>query len=422
MLKFIDVAPEDFSDETPLTSYGLDSLSASMLASALHPLLSITQVHLLSDLSLNDIIKKAKELQNQNAGLQPSRRNVSWTSENRTIIRLRGGRGTPLIIIHGGAGDVTPFTALLRHFCTPLWAIQPEEHTPMDSLASLVQLYYESIKKERPFGPYRLAGFSASSLITLNLGRLFESQGDELVQLTFIDHFPLLFASSAFTSTYEPSVISHIAQSSIKETINMVVEACKRESNVTRQIYGQELLAASSGNSAPAHVLAYYSMIQKITTLNCAYCFDLVSKISEWTALDTSKRLDILQTEITTMLQGLSAPITVYIAENGLTQTLSLPEEWHTLGTALIPAVHTIMVNSAHFDIFEQDFFAQHLQSTWLSSLWKDYQMPATFRNADQEDLTVLFSLLDSFAFDAIESTLRKAPIVGSDVSLYHNQ
>ena len=41
----------------------------------------------------------------------------------------------------------------------------------------------------------RIAGFSASSLVTLRLAGLFLENGDEIVQLTFVDHFPMLFAS-----------------------------------------------------------------------------------------------------------------------------------------------------------------------------------------------------------------------------------
>lgn len=45
----------------PLTSYGLDSLSASRLSSALKPVLPITQLQLLADITLQDLQDRLKE-------------------------------------------------------------------------------------------------------------------------------------------------------------------------------------------------------------------------------------------------------------------------------------------------------------------------------------------------------------------------
>ena len=46
---------EDVSVEVPLTSYGLDSLSAAALSFALRPLLAVSQVQLLADLAIKDL-------------------------------------------------------------------------------------------------------------------------------------------------------------------------------------------------------------------------------------------------------------------------------------------------------------------------------------------------------------------------------
>ncbi|KAH7925399.1 polyketide synthase [Leucogyrophana mollusca] len=58
VLQFLDVTPEDFSPEVPFTSYGLDSLSAGRLAYALKPHAVITQLQLLADISLNDLMER----------------------------------------------------------------------------------------------------------------------------------------------------------------------------------------------------------------------------------------------------------------------------------------------------------------------------------------------------------------------------
>lgn len=51
----LNMSGEEISPEVPLTAYGLDSLSASRLSLALRPLLTITQLQLLCDVSIRDI-------------------------------------------------------------------------------------------------------------------------------------------------------------------------------------------------------------------------------------------------------------------------------------------------------------------------------------------------------------------------------
>ncbi|KAI0358347.1 ketoacyl-synt-domain-containing protein, partial [Trametes cingulata] len=51
----LDLDPEEVSLDVPLTAYGLDSLGATGLSSALRPLLSISQIQLLADITIRDI-------------------------------------------------------------------------------------------------------------------------------------------------------------------------------------------------------------------------------------------------------------------------------------------------------------------------------------------------------------------------------
>ncbi|OCH84204.1 putative polyketide synthase [Obba rivulosa] len=51
----LSISLDDFSAEVPFTAYGLDSLSASRLSFLLRPILDVTQIQLLADLTLNDL-------------------------------------------------------------------------------------------------------------------------------------------------------------------------------------------------------------------------------------------------------------------------------------------------------------------------------------------------------------------------------
>ncbi|KAJ7661571.1 acyl transferase domain-containing protein [Mycena polygramma] len=69
----LSICEDDFDPEVPLTSYGVDSLSASRLSFALRPLMEVTQLQLLADASLNDIIRKYHRSSLETAVVQPSK-------------------------------------------------------------------------------------------------------------------------------------------------------------------------------------------------------------------------------------------------------------------------------------------------------------------------------------------------------------
>ena len=59
--KVLDVDPKDISADVPLTTYGLDSLSAATLSYALAPILRISQIQLLADISLHQLEDRVSE-------------------------------------------------------------------------------------------------------------------------------------------------------------------------------------------------------------------------------------------------------------------------------------------------------------------------------------------------------------------------
>ncbi|PCH36322.1 hypothetical protein WOLCODRAFT_108541 [Wolfiporia cocos MD-104 SS10] len=54
----LNVPQADFSPDTPLTAYGIDSLSAARLSFLLRPIAEFTQLQLLADVSMNDLLAK----------------------------------------------------------------------------------------------------------------------------------------------------------------------------------------------------------------------------------------------------------------------------------------------------------------------------------------------------------------------------
>lgn len=58
VLRFVDVEEQDFDVSVPLINYGLDSMSASRLSVALKPYITLSQLQLLADMSLLDILAR----------------------------------------------------------------------------------------------------------------------------------------------------------------------------------------------------------------------------------------------------------------------------------------------------------------------------------------------------------------------------
>jgi thioesterase domain-containing protein len=71
------------------------------------------------------------------------------------------------------------------------------ETTPAAPFSTLAAFFLQKIREKQPSGPYRLASFSLSSVITLSVAKLLEDSGQQVIQLCFIDHFPLLWVHEA---------------------------------------------------------------------------------------------------------------------------------------------------------------------------------------------------------------------------------
>ncbi|KZW01287.1 hypothetical protein EXIGLDRAFT_830237 [Exidia glandulosa HHB12029] len=64
----LDVSASDFAAEVPLTSYGLDSLSAARLAQELKSFMKVTQMQLLSGISTNDLRERIEKSKSDDSG------------------------------------------------------------------------------------------------------------------------------------------------------------------------------------------------------------------------------------------------------------------------------------------------------------------------------------------------------------------
>ncbi len=390
------------------------------MSTALKPYLAITQIQLLGDLSLDDLVAKMGDTKRTAVDehvVSTTERPFAWDAlhqPGQTILKLIIGSGTPLIILHGGAGDIAAFRAIQEQFTTPLWAIQPTPEAPLDTVDTLAQFYFEKIKEARPAGPYRIAGFSASSMVTLRLAQLLEANEDEIVQLSFVDHFPMLFTSPVHGFTEDFKTFEELAIYGRQASVAMVADCCSRDSAPARRLYGENLVAASKGLPSAANALESWEWIKKTTAMNLKQVVELGGGWAVWASTDAKTREATARRSMLEEIAKVRTPMTVLVANWGLRSLLS--SDWNDLGISLSQReCQTSYYESGHFDIFEKSDFSRSLELDWVEP-HPEHKLASMVHNPAMKDLRVMFKILDTMALRVMADTVGQHPRVGSEV------
>ncbi|KAF8997175.1 hypothetical protein BDQ17DRAFT_1411496 [Cyathus striatus] len=173
-----------------------------------------------------------------------------------TVVKLRKGPTgePPLIILHGAAGSISDFMSMSETYHSALWAIQVTEETPLTSIQALAEFYYGKIKGEQPAGPYRLAAYSGSCLVLVQLVQLFESKGDAVLQFVFLDHFPTIYlegidVANLDSPSSQKTMIDNACRSGVEGICNMVIESSSGADKDFRQAFAKDMMSALDGKS-----------------------------------------------------------------------------------------------------------------------------------------------------------------------------
>lgn len=349
-MKYIDIDPEDFFTSAPLSSYGLDSITAAQLSFDLQPFLHITQLQLLADATFDDLLVRADEHAEQNTlGKELSGSELNESGE--TIVKLREGDGIPLILVHGALGDIEALKPLQSLFITPLWAIQLTRKAPIHSVPELAKFYYEEVKKARPDGPYHIGGFSSSSLITYELAHIMESNGDEIKQLILIDHFPTLFYSPLFQMDEETVHSGKPSNALVSQAAALTRDLYSGSKDPTLRKVA-EMLGDTPHSGSPSYLVT----LENFTAMSAKFVLDLAG--GEMRAVPEAIRAWVRQVR---------APVYLYLASDGISKMITDDsEEWETLGAShCSDTVKVTTITGTHFGILENLQLARSLEKTW---------------------------------------------------------
>lgn len=95
------------------------------------------------------------------------------------------GSKTPLWLVHPGVGEILVFLNLAAYITDrPVYALRArgfeEGETFFENLDEIFTTYHSHMKKYQPHGPYAIAGYSFGTMIAFEIGKIIESEGEEV--------------------------------------------------------------------------------------------------------------------------------------------------------------------------------------------------------------------------------------------------
>ncbi|KAF7377230.1 Polyketide synthase [Mycena sanguinolenta] len=322
LLDILGISPEDFSPDVPLSTYGMDLPEATRVSVALEPFMTVTAVQLMSEMSWAHLLAV-----------------VEVERLAQPLVQICHGSGTPLIILPAGNGSIGVFYSLQAHYEGELWGLQITDSTPMDTLMGLAAFWKEKICARWPHGPYRIAAFCGSAVHAVAMVKMLEDAGEEVLQLTFIDHSPTLIIQLE-EMFRDPSGVDY-------ETFrtNLVLDFLQSDPTIAAPILANYEAAAHDPDAQISPRLGFH--IEK------AWVPILFKFLYEFYPTDIDKSYDSFIGPYDAWVSSVKARMAVLVAEWGAA-TSPLLGRWPDLGASLIskPVRVDYISGVGHFGIF----------------------------------------------------------------------
>jgi thioesterase domain-containing protein len=123
----------------------------------------------------------------------PAGNGAGISTRPRSLVELRPGVGTPLILMHAVGGGVSSYLKLADHVPDhrPIYVMQSVGldggEPPITAIEHMATRYLEELRPVRPTGPYQLGGWSMGGLIAFEMARRLEATGERVEQLLLFD-------------------------------------------------------------------------------------------------------------------------------------------------------------------------------------------------------------------------------------------
>lgn len=274
----------------------------------------------------------------------------------QSLVKLREGSGEPpLIMLHGAGGLYFEYVFFAEKFRTAVWTMTVTPDTPLTSLREMAAFYFTKIKEERPVGPYRLASYSASSLLLVVLVKLFEDNGDEVAQATILDHFPAMFVYLA-NKFGNPNPRVESIQAMLDSGMAAIEGMMERDSNRDTLQRSKNLLM-DAWKGGPANEMSRKSVgtIKAYLTAIAEFVYDLTTDETGAASIEL----------VAQWMKTVKVPITVVVALAGAAGGVSVEDRelWADLGVKqCLSEAKVVSVKGGHYEFLTDEAVIQLLQ------------------------------------------------------------
>ncbi|RDA96259.1 hypothetical protein CP533_1781 [Ophiocordyceps camponoti-saundersi (nom. inval.)] len=209
------IPPENLSDDTDLSSIGIDSLLALLITSRLREELGF---HLEPSVSIFDRFRTLAELKegfsggkDLDTGSSELERELSHQEHTKTLSNHTQQPATPLkptlFLLPDGSGSPTSYSALTLPQTHTLIALpSPYKHNPKAMLSlpldELIESYIAEIQLRQPRGPYLLGGWSSGGILAYRAAQMLLQRNFSVRAIILIDSPPPLHGLEPLPPTF----------------------------------------------------------------------------------------------------------------------------------------------------------------------------------------------------------------------------
>ncbi|KAJ5885892.1 hypothetical protein N7504_011728 [Penicillium tannophilum] len=178
-IESLGLPEQEFDVQSSLFDMGITSVELIKLKKKIEEKLNIAQeipiITLMTNPTVRDLASALEDQQSPHAA-----------SEYNPVVPLQTqGEKTPLWLVHPGVGEVLVFLNLAKFLVDrKVFALRArgfnEGETPFETIEEVVTTYHAAIKRKQPHGPYALAGYSYGTMLAFEVGKVLESNEDEV--------------------------------------------------------------------------------------------------------------------------------------------------------------------------------------------------------------------------------------------------
>ncbi|KAF7305384.1 Acetyl-CoA synthetase-like protein [Mycena chlorophos] len=344
-----ELPPDDDAD---LFQHGCDSLQATWIRNSILHAASTSEQLKNKPLPSNFVyaypsIAKLGHLLTSLSATPTIRPNFNG-AEDDPVVEICEGSDIPLIILPGATGSITRFYGLRQHYRGRVWGVRITDSTPLDSLETMVAFWASKIREKQPVGPYRIATFCVASLHGVLLTKMLEEAGQEVKQLAFLDHFPMLYLREGAAT-----VLRAVTQAEyVKLSAGDVIELLQRDSTIPETAVLNYVAAANGNLDAPAINI-------RDARISGIFVGHIYNFIRSFFSSSPEPR-----TSLAHWLSSFDAPAALFVAENGISHVN--PGAWSDFGAHLVAPKHVevhFLDGVGHFAMFSDERVARLLEA-----------------------------------------------------------